>query len=414
MGSLSITAGKINPKSFSDSRLDFQTTRYRRTIDGVVDTDTYGPVTQRDYYSDNFSGRLLENFHKRKSSGELLPQTAYFNEVVETNCSGPPYVNYGFTTLSGGQLRDYRYDWFDSKALPMQLNGCSYGTVLGSNLVNTALEENGVNPHLYPAWAAAKLYSKGWDALTFLAELHQVVRMFKNVFRQFNSLASSYLGSRRSASGATNESFNTWLQGRYGWRILLYDIQDINKLIDGIGKKQRTRFSERTGQSFTYSVDNSKVIASDHRREITDLTEISLSVRGSVITDFVPSKVTLNPIVTAWELVPYSFVVDWFYNIGSALNALSFLVVSNKYTASIGYWAEATRNVSVEVSFPNPSWVNPYSNADQYSMVQTLTHRKRVPCVISTLPSLRVNLNVFKVMDLLALLGQLVTNLSRR
>jgi hypothetical protein len=41
---------------------------------------------------------------------------------------------------------------------------------------------------------------------------------------------------------------------------------------------------------------------------------------------------SLNPLSVAWELVPYSFVVDWFYDVGSYMRNLeTALLYDNKF-----------------------------------------------------------------------------------
>lgn len=414
MPSLPLVTDSRNPKSFNVDYSEYRIIRKRRYTNGVLDSDTFGTSTQRKYVYDDYYGCVISDYHRRRNSGELLPFTRYRNCKITTEVSGPSELVYGFTS-SGGNIRVYKDSWYDNSNLPLQTNGLVYGGYGTDYFVNILRDNLGVDPKVFVQRAAARLYGRGWDGMTFLAEFSQVVRMFRGCIFQFIELVEAYLKdmSKRNTGDAVLKTFNQWLQGRYGWRVLVYDIKDINELILGIDKEQRTRSKERTGQSYTYTHDRSKVNTSDHGRIITDISELSFSVRGSVIADFMPNKITLNPVVTAWELVPYSFVVDWFYNVGQALNALSFLSVNNLYTASYGIHCEVNRSYSVSVYFPNPAWGSPHSNADQFTMTQTGTFKLREPCFVSSLPSININLNSFKVMDLIALIGQSLLKLTR-
>lgn len=55
---------------------------------------------------------------------------------------------------------------------------------------------------------------------------------------------------------------------------------------------------------------------------------------------------SLNPISIAWELMPYSFVVDWFYDIGSTLRNFETALLYNQYVT--GYVDELYVAVSKE------------------------------------------------------------------
>lgn len=419
MASLSTAAGTYNPKNFNDTYLDLQTIHYRRYNDEVQDLDVPRLwQVPRENSSEFYFGKRLDNFHKRKNAGELLPMTEYKCMKHSLTLGGPSEINYGFFNQPLGEERRYNFRWTDGRSIPLNFHQVPMWTTWQNRIDNIIKDDLGVNPSVFTQRAAAKLYGRGWDGLTFLAEFHQVVRMFRGAAGQFIELIKQYIGYKRRHLGSADtplKTFNQWLATRYGWRILLYDIEDINKLVDEIDKEALTRTKERVGQSFTHTVDNSYSRSLGVIYDVSDITEYDISVRGSIIADFMPSKVQLNPVVTTWELIPYSFVVDWFISIGTALEALSFLALNNLYTASYGYHVTATRNVSVGTISYDPSWVNPWhAGLNEYTVKEEVEYKFRQPVSVSAIPSVRINLDWLKVTDLIALIGQSLINLSRR
>jgi hypothetical protein len=415
MPSLPTKAGHLNPKNFSIQALDY----------GAVGHKAWKPATQSEpgtwsnignrhrFMSEElYSGKIIDDFHFRKNSGELLPYTEYISVRHTVTSTGPSLTVIDLVDEFAKRWIS-KQSWLDGSNRPMVERNVLF-TLAKLNTVNSVLSTLGVDPHSYANRAAAKLYSSGWDGLTFLAELHKVVRMFRGVGEQFIRLIYQYISYRRAFSRKTVLlSFNAWLSGRYGWRVLVFDIQDINHLIRTMDEGQRTRVKERVGEDFSHIDDNSHLeVFANHNNLVEDITSYDVAVRGSVIADFVPNKIRLNPITTAWELVPYSFVVDWLINIGSALDRISFLAINNQYTACTGVKITASREVSYTITNQPGTVINSHNWTG--SIKEDWEARWRNPCLISALPTVSLNLDWLKVTDLIALVGQALLKLSRR
>lgn len=405
----------MNPKGHHIEELDYGYTEVKNwTSAGSQPSNwTLSALRHRDLRLDHYSGRIIPDFHRRKASGDLLPMTNYLRLTHSTSLSGPS--TYSVIRSKNGTSYYNLQRWYGSLANPLVPRGVNFSAAKVQELYNI-LDLHGVNPYVFTDAAAAKIYSRGWDALTFLAEWRQVMRLFTGALYSFARIVDDYL---KLFSGRPNRTtllptFDAWLQGRYGWRILIYDIKDITNLILEADAQQRTRLKDRTGTNLSHVSDASfSNIFSTYREDIEDITEFEVGVRGSVITDFMPNKISINPIVTAWELVPYSFVIDWFMSVGSALNALSFLALNDLYTASIGYYLGATRTISVSAE-PVNGFTMVSENLSDFTCTEKWELRMRKPVRISSTPHIRVNLDEFKVADLFALLAQLVFRLSRR
>lgn len=414
MGSLSITAGTENPDSFFEEYLDYGTVLRDNYLDGVKTGTTNFGTWHRDVSQEFFEGYLLPDFHRRKNSGELLPYTYYLKSTSEIEVQGPGTVSAGYKrpAVSGGKTELYNWYWQDGSNLQfigeIPLSKDKYSEA------RTLLIEQGVDLHHLVSQAAAKLYGRGWDGLTFFAEFRKLVTMFQKVVPNLIQILIDFRDWKQANSAVTltNDVVNAWLEGRYGWRILSYDIEDINHLITSIDETQRTRNKEKVQFERTFTVSEQYVVGENHRRTYSDVTEYTLGFRGSIISDFLPGRITINPLLTAWELVPLSFVVDWVVNLGQAISTLSFLALNDHYTACTGFSLVAQRHVTCSISY-HGAWAAgtlQHSNWDEIVVDESWEIRERTPVYVSALPYYNLNLSSFKVTDLIALLLQRVVS----
>lgn len=416
MGLQQLSGDRRNPKNRSVYDLDFAPVRRVTTKNGAFFAE-YSRTLHRHLELDIFSGWLLNDFNKRKSSGELLPYTAYINCLHNMRSTSGSTLEWSHRDNPTGNVFVHTYSWADGSPLPLQ-DGVSLSTAK-LNEVDVLLSELGLDPFTEVQKAVSILYSRGWDGLTFAAELHKVVSMFRNAVPKLVNLILEYVTFRKRNRAATRtvQSFSQWLEGRYGWRVLIYDIKDMNEVIRSIGKDQLNRVKERSGLSTTHLVSSTvgPTEASSFRRYYADVTSYEVGVRGSIITDFMPSKVLVNPVVTAWELVPFSFVVDWFFTIGHALNAISFMFLNTPYTAAASHYVKATREFNFShVNFAVANSTLLYHNFDTVNVTEEWEVRERRPVRVPYLPRIKINLNGFKVLDLLAILTNAILKLSRR
>jgi len=147
-----------------------------------------------------------------------------------------------------------------------------------------------------------------------------------------HALGLSTRGSRSPRKVISDaRAFNLWLEYQYGWKPLLSDvhgaIKDLNER-----EKQAGRTMVTVKSGFT-SRDSSSVPVTlscvsdyyDYKASIRD--ECRCFVRLDYVRQDAPwstlSQLGItNPLSVAWELVPWSFVADWFAPIGSYLDLL--------------------------------------------------------------------------------------------
>ncbi|AEQ25540.1 maturation protein [Escherichia phage Qbeta] len=131
---------------------------------------------------------------------------------------------------------------------------------------------------------------------------------------------------------------NLWLEFRYGLMPLFYDIRDV--MLDWQNRHDKIqrllRFSVGHGEDYVVEFDNlypavayfklkgEITLERRHRHGISYANREGYAVfdNGSLrpVSDWKElATAFINPHEVAWELTPYSFVVDWFLNVGDIL-----------------------------------------------------------------------------------------------
>jgi hypothetical protein len=221
-------------------------------------------------------------------------------------------------------------------------------------------------------------------------------------------------------SRSPNQWASIWLEGRYGWRTLAYDMQSVGKALDGL--YNRSEFFKKTvGSDASFSdivsKDVSINIATAHN-VIT--TSYDVSFRGFAVTKTKTPSFGGSVVTTAWELLPLSFVLDWFVDTGSKLSYISQIPFLPKLVSGYGYKVTATKTISTTTSQDSGRvkiggvWYQLDSNVA--SSTSTATYKVRKPHTPNIIPNIRVNLDGYKISDLVALIrvfyeGKKIANL---
>lgn len=120
------------------------------------------------------------------------------------------------------------------------------------------------------------------------------------------------------ATGATPAEW--WLQFRYGVMPLILTIKDGIELFQALDQSEFIDSRKKKVVTRPSPLD---------QKAIEHVTERVL-VRGKIHSDHKLGKlydlVQFNPFVTAYELIPLSFVLDWFVNLGDAISAFNPLI----------------------------------------------------------------------------------------
>lgn len=217
----------------------------------------------------------------------------------------------------------------------------SFSETLVSPGINTSLSDAAVLS------AAGNAASSQFDALTWIAEMQDSVETLAEIGRRFGratelmaeearNLAQiarlakypkrllKFLGNPRVA---WDQFSDLWLLGRYGVRPIVYDFYNASKALEAIAKGSSIiRGSGRQVESVNLSYDGGYHSAGTTSYRWTERLTMTRTYRGRAYVRFSSpnaAAVQFNPLVTAWELTPYSFIIDWFCDIGSWVSTLS-------------------------------------------------------------------------------------------
>jgi hypothetical protein len=197
-----------------------------------------------------------------------------------------------------------------------------------------------------------KIKHQGTNLAVCLGEYRQTAKMFSDVG---DALWTLYRGVRRGQflhllHSGVKSAPSTWLMYRYGVSPLISDMKAIMEILtDARVKPLVQKFVVKHSTIRDYQ--NTKPFISDigtnyvgsetitgicTRRDVAWVQWTSSSLQNIVNTGLT------NPVQIAWELIPYSFVVDWFFSIGDYLAALDALTGVSRARAQRIYKGTST------------------------------------------------------------------------
>lgn len=208
------------------------------------------------------------------------------------------------------------------------------------------------------------------DLMTFAAEAKSSLSMiteaasdlltiYKSIRRGNMRQANRVLRSRNmpKPKRVSKRPDERWLQYQYGWAPLVGDITTAMEAIAS-GAETPHLFAVGGGIKYMPSPYNSSVetVSSMGEYKVKCYYALGPNPKARTMAQW---NLTSNPFLTAWELVPYSFVVDWFVPIGDFLTQYSstdgLVFISGTESTSVTY--TATLKSKVRFSGTN-CWVD--------------------------------------------------------
>lgn len=264
-----------------------------RTINRTINDDPVGTVSM--YYSQ------VHRYRQRKPFTLVLPYSAYFSEVTS-------YIRSSFPPGAPS----YRAD----SAMPYSFNWISVENKSYDKLRNKIYDKVGA----------------GVDIAEWKQSAHTIVTTATTLAKAYRAVKQLRFGDAASAlrmkflpKGVSplKSAGNNWLEFHFGWEPLVKDIYDAVEVIADPVKS----FSLERGRSFDI-LDQQGTNDFGSVREDWHAIGKYWSTQGCRVKFATPGTAhTLdqwgisNPAVIAWELIPFSFVVDWFVNVGDFLSS---------------------------------------------------------------------------------------------
>lgn len=179
--------------------------------------------------------------------------------------------------------------------------------------------------------ASAGVDTPAFQGAVFAAELHETIGFLHDPMGRFVRQLEGYKRTKLARKYLNDQSVfdfmvENWLRIRYGVRPVVHDIQDAMKAIENVvhGYKpvRRTSRGTATDHESIGSTEPSGLF------DVSHSTERSVSVRSGILYEYSRSPNTFGldaqyiPLAL-WEATRLSFVLDWFFNIGSFIEALT-------------------------------------------------------------------------------------------
>lgn len=320
---------------------------------------------------------IVPNFSKRSAQGGVFVNPMD-QRSVETHATAGPY-HY----KNGSHEYVYPESWwyFDSIGTPNHLPVSnihtlpSLGTLAGTE-------------------ARANIDDPLFEGAVFLGELRETLQFVRkpvdtltDYFSEAGRKARKRRDYKKHWKGRTVADFiqNNWLAYRYGMRPLLADMNNamvaVEATLHNATPKRRTARGyasdsgfESTSTEATYGTRTDALVQS---------TSLKRSARAGILYEQVAMANTFGASLrdvpaTLWEIVPYSFVADWFWNVGSYIQAITPFVGVNVLGQWTTYESEhlTTRNFHVK---ENAGW-DVLSNASCGDVTREV-HKERRPGV---------------------------------
>jgi len=346
----------------------------------------------------HYEGDSTPHFYKRKKAGGLLPLNAYKRFDAEVNSPHGIYSGRYVRPISGSADKVYNYSVNSVRSIPNATIDLG-----AAELISVSMTE-GVNTNALMQAATANARPE-LDAGTLLAEMHKTVDLFTGARSRAVALINK---ARRLDMRRLEAISDAWLEWRYGWRILGYDIQSA---IETFNHPFRDEIAEgRAGLTVNGAplVVNHPFSGYYVSHDYMETIERSVSVRASVAIQYSYSSLNagLSLPITAWELIPFSFVSDWFVSIGDVIAAYEVLQNAAGFEGSISTRFSETGTAIVSgVGVGTGTYATlPHASGGASSSATLLTrNRASRP---SLTPEVRVKLSPAKIADILAIFAK--------
>jgi hypothetical protein len=230
--------------------------------------------------------------------------------------------------------------------------------------------------------AASNIQGSGYDVLTGIVEGRKVIKMFKETARSFRRVVTN------TKSFTRGDILDAWASGRYGYRTLAFDIRDLNDAINNWDHK-RTIWTERSGYTLRDSDSWTGRIYNWTTMEVYGeySSYTTHSIRGAVAASIKPARFSASALRTGWEIIPYSFVLDWVISVGDALGTAQLLAAAEATTSSIGVQSVTTQTARTWNVFSKSGYSD--GGSSSFTAEGRAEHVSRTPTTLSIKPTLR-------------------------
>lgn len=201
-------------------------------------------------------------------------------------------------------------------------------------------------------------------------------------------------GSKRDGYGKMEGQrlSDAWLELAFGWRPLIRDVYDMSGAIQLLGGARQVQISAQVSIPLIPSI----VANSFFHAEASGLCKYSKRIIAHLdeVVPTIPEYLGLaDPASIVWELVPFSFVADWFIPIGDYLKIRSFasrckgtFVRTTRYKAQARIVRSNTPRFDGPYTYLETDYLVPAGWGIKCDVIRTITDTLPVPFPTFTPP----------------------------
>jgi len=358
----------------------------------------------RNGYTKTMDDVVWSDFAVRSARGELIINPMKMTRTDYTSSGNGPRIQ-SLTQSCSSPIKYPFHDWTGPLTFPsMGLTGFvkAYPAIPEEDIssVNSLAATS--------CWSNSAQHSA--SLLQDLAELRQLLMMLRDplqkghkLFDKIKSASNRGFGRKSAVRGladGVDYASSMWLQWRFGVRPLISSVNGVLKALSEF--KSRTARQTSRGQASTSAESSSTVnnvfVGSSYYVDYTMQTSDTYRCECGVNIDEVITLSqhlgfdTSSLLALPWELVPYSFVADWFANVGNFLYAV-YPSVTSKPAAS---WTKKVRRYTtvynIVGSRPQSGWS--LTRAPYETRSTTVEITERIPGIIG--PSIAFKPHAYK------------------
>lgn len=230
--------------------------------------------------------------------------------------------------------------------------------------------------------------------------------------------------NRRFGVNPNTTAANYWLQLQYGWIPLLNDVKNAAEAVaEAVSRNgdDSTTFVTKTSRRRGSRIYEDYVlqVSPAFRGRVT----VNVSISRKAKWRFKPKAADLpglfgltNPAEVVWEIIPFSFVADWFLPIGNYLSALDAPLRFQHVGGSEGYRIEMNAVTEIRsATFPDGFFFDEYEGGTLTRQYHEVNRTPITSIPVPQLSDMRFNpgLNARRVTSSIALLWQQASRLGR-
>lgn len=285
-------------------------------------------------------------------------------------------------------------------------------------LINAAVSKAHANVSLTDVQALV-LAGEGMKTVSGLAAIfRRLIKIIKRIKR------ADIAGLRGELS--PRELSDRYMELRYALRPLAYDVVGVIGTFSDYVRQRVTFRGYETDATYAQSTipylddwGEGDLYWARHGTIVRNASRV-VEVRAGVLAEITAlskwaSWGMLDPFESVWELVPFSFIIDWFFNVGRTISSLT----PNYGIKDLASWYTMTESVFRELSLTdthghaapgNEIYDSQYllfDIKDCYTSDLTITTTRVPNPVRSVVPTFSLKLDVFKLTDLVIIAQKL-------